>query len=77
MREALLTTHSIVKGHTIFLGGSFGTYGAPIVPFKQGTATSYTATGLLSGTTYFFVATTFDSAGNEGLRSNEVSKRIF
>src|SRR5262249_15995791 len=40
------------------------------------TTTNYTVTGLQNGTTYFFVITAYDSAGNESTYSNEVSKSI-
>ena len=40
----------------------------------QPNAPEYTVTGLLSGTTYNYVVTAFDQAGNEGAASNEVSK---
>ena len=40
------------------------------------TATSYVATGLQVGTTYYFVIKSFDSAGNESGPSNEISKSI-
>jgi hypothetical protein len=39
--------------------------------------TSYVATGLQSGTTYFFTVTAYDNAGNESIHSAEVSKSIF
>jgi hypothetical protein len=33
--------------------------------------------GLQVGTTYFFTITAYDTAGNESLKSPEVSKSIF
>ena len=39
--------------------------------------TTYQATGLQSRTTYFFVVTAFDIAGNESGYSNEVSKSVY
>ena len=56
--------------------GSAGAYGLPIATL-QGNVMSYLTTGLLSGTTYSFVVTAYDSAGNESAVSNEVSKSIF
>ena len=46
-------------------------------PPLQGNVTSYVATGLQSGTTYFFVISAYDNAGNESAYSAEVSKSIF
>jgi hypothetical protein len=39
-----------------------------------GNVTSYTVTGLQSGTRYYFSATTFDAMGNESILSNQVFK---
>jgi hypothetical protein len=69
-------TESDLAGYKIYRATSSGTYGAPIATL-QGNVTSYVATGLQSGTTYFFVVTAYDSAGNESVYSNEVSKSIF
>jgi hypothetical protein len=38
--------------------------------------TTYTVTGLETGTTYFFVVTAYNSSGTESSFSNEVSKTI-
>ena len=57
-------------------GTGSGTYGAPLTTLPK-TTTSYTATGLQTGTTYFFVITAYDSSGNESTFSTEVSKSIF
>ena len=43
---------------------------------SQPNAPEHTVTGLQSGTTYNYVVTAFDLAGNEGAFSNEVSKTI-
>ena len=42
----------------------------------MGNATTYTATGLTSGTRYYFVVTAYDTANNESSFSNEVFKDI-
>lgn len=63
-------------GHEVYRGTTSGGYGDPIATL-QGYVTSYVATGLQSGTSYFFVISTYDNVGNESLRSNEVSKSIF
>lgn len=69
-------TESDLAGYRVYRATSSGTYGAPIATI-QGNTTSYIATGLQFGTTYFFVVTAFDIAGNESAYSNEVSKSIF
>jgi len=69
-------TESDLAGYKVYRATSSGTYGAPIATV-QGNTTSYIATGLQFGTTYFFVVTAYDIAGNESAYSNEVSKSIF
>lgn len=70
------STESDLKGYTVYRGTGSGTYGAPLATLPK-TTTNYAATGLQNGTTYFFVITAYDSAGNESTYSNEVSKSIF
>ncbi|MBX3326939.1 MAG: hypothetical protein KF682_13655 [Nitrospira sp.] len=48
-----------------------------VIALVQKNVTTYQATGLQSRTTYFFVVTAFDLAGNESGYSNEVSKSIY
>jgi hypothetical protein len=69
-------TDSDLAGYKVYRATASGGYGAPIATL-QGNVTSYPATGLLVGTTYFFVITAYDQAGNESTFSNEVSKSIF
>jgi hypothetical protein len=69
-------TESDLAGYKVYRATSSGTYGAPIATI-QGNTTRYIATGLQFGTTYFFVVTAYDIAGNESAYSNEVSKSIF
>ena len=69
-------TDTDLAGYKVYRGTSSGTYTAPVATIPKGT-TSYTATGLQTGTTYFFIITAYDNAGNESLHSNEVSKSIF
>jgi hypothetical protein len=69
-------TESDVAGYKVYRGTGSGTYGAPLATLPK-TTTSYAATGLQNGTTYFFVITAYDNVGNESVFSNEVSKSIF
>jgi hypothetical protein len=69
-------TDSDLAGYKIYRGTASGVYGA-VLTTLQGNATSYVATGLQSGTTYYFVVTAYDTAGNESPYSNEVSKSAF
>ncbi len=48
-----------------------------VVAMLRGNMTTYQATGLQFGKTYFFVVTAFDIAGNESGYSNEVSKSVY
>ena len=65
-----------LAGYKVYRATASGTYGAPIATVP-GKVTTYQATGLQFGTTYFFVVTAYDIAGNESGYSNEVSKSIF
>ena len=69
-------TASDLAGYKIYRATTSGGYGAPIATV-QGNVTTYIAGGLQSGTTYFFVITSYDTTGNESAHSNEVSKSIF
>jgi hypothetical protein len=78
--SAMLTwnanTDNDLAGYKIYRATTSGGYGAPIATL-QGNVTSYIASGLQVGTTYFFVITAYDLCGNESLWSNEISKSIF
>ncbi len=67
---------SDLAGYKLYRATTSGGYGAPIATLP-GNVTAYIATGLQVGTTYFFIITAYDSAGNESPRSNEVNKSIF
>jgi chitodextrinase len=70
------STASDLAGYKIYRSTTSGVYGTALATVPAGTVT-YQATGLSANTTYFFVITAYDSAGNESLFSNEVSKSIF
>jgi len=65
-----------LAGYKVYRATASGAYGAPIATVP-GSVTTYQATGLEFGRTYFFVVTAYDIAGNESGYSNEVSKSIF
>jgi hypothetical protein len=69
-------TESDLAGYKVYRATASGAYGAPIATL-QANVTSYIATGLQAGTTYFFVVTAYDTTGNESAYSNEVSKSVF
>ena len=69
-------TDADLAGYKIYRATVSGAYGAALATVPAGTVT-YQATGLAANTTYFFVITAYDSAGNESSFSNEVSKSIF
>ena len=60
-------------GYKVYLGTASGVYGAPFAALPMD-VTSYTVTGLETGTTYFFAVTAYNSSGAESSFSNEVSK---
>jgi hypothetical protein len=69
-------TDTDLAGYRVYRGTASGTYGAAIATLDR-TVTSYVSSGLQAGTTYFFVITAVDNAGNESTYSNEVSKSIY
>ncbi|MBH0200998.1 MAG: hypothetical protein HP496_01530, partial [Nitrospira sp.] len=69
-------TESDLAGYKVYRATSSGKYGTAIAAVP-GNTTSYIATGLQFGTTYFFVVTAYDIAGNESAYSNEVSKSVY
>jgi hypothetical protein len=61
-------TDTDLAGYKVYRRTASGTYGAALatVPATlQSNITTYAATGLQSQTTYLFVVTAYDSAGNE------------
>ena len=75
-RTATLTwdpeTDPSVRGYKVYAGTSSHAYGAPV---DIGNVTTYQIVNLQSGTTYYFVVTAYNSAGESGY-SNEVSRSI-
>jgi len=69
-------TESDLAGYKVYRATASGAYSAPIATLT-GNVTNYAAMGLQVGTTYFFVVTAYDNAGNESSVSNEVNKSIF
>lgn len=67
-----------LAGYRIYYGTMSGTYAKIIdVGLTATPATpSYTIYGLTPGNTYYFVATAYDTAGNESAYSNEIFKII-
>jgi hypothetical protein len=61
-----------VVGYKVYYGNSPGVYGTSI---SIGNQTTYTVTGLTSGT-YYFAVSALDGSGNESDFSNEVSQII-
>ncbi len=67
-----------LAGYKVYRSTVSGKYDqANVIAMLRGNVTSYQATGLQSRTTYFFVVTAFDIAGNESGYSNEVSKSVY
>lgn len=66
-------TEPDLAGYKVYIGTQSGVYNPPIA---LGTVTTYSATNLASGKTYYFCVSAFDSAGNESPCSAEVSKPI-
>jgi len=66
-----------LSGYRIYYGTAPGTYFQPLGQgINVGNVTTYTVTGLTSGTRYYFAATSVDTSGNESVFSNEVSKDV-
>lgn len=66
-------TEPDLAGYKIHVGTQPGIYNPPIA---LGTATTYTATNLTSGKTYYFCVSAFDSGDNDSPCSAEVSKPV-
>jgi hypothetical protein len=62
-----------VAGYNVYYGGASGAYNNEV---SAGNATNATISGLVQGTTYYFVATTYTSSGLESPFSSEVSYTV-
>ncbi len=63
-------TESNLAGYRLYSGTASGVYGTPAT---VGLVTTTTVTTLVSGVTYYFALTAFNTAGQESVKSNEVS----
>ena len=68
-------TEPDLAGYKVYRATSPGGYGAAIATVPANT-TSYVVSGLQTGVTYFFVISAYDTAGNESIRSAEVSASL-
>jgi hypothetical protein len=70
-------TDTNLSGYRIYYGTAPGTYlQSPGQGLDAGKFTTFTVTGLSSGTTYYFAATAYDASNIESPYSNEVLKAI-
>ena len=66
-----------LSGYRVYFGTAPGTYLQPLGQgISVGNVTTYTMTGLASGTRYYFVVTDYDTLGGESDYSNEVFKDV-
>jgi len=62
-----------LAGYKVYTGISSGNYTQNI---DVGNVTSYTATNLSAGTTYYFAVTAYDTSGNQSSFSNEINRTV-
>jgi fibronectin type 3 domain-containing protein len=66
-----------LSGYRVYFGTAPGTYLQSVGQgVSVGNVTTYTITGLASGSRYYFAVTDFDTLGQESSYSNEVFKDI-
>ena len=64
-------------GYRVYFGTASGVYSQTVGSgINAGNVTTYSLTGLTSGTRYYFVVTAFDNTGRESGYSNEVFKDV-
>jgi hypothetical protein len=66
-----------LAGYKLYIGTASGIYNFAGSPFSINIATSYIASNLPKGQTYFFALSAVDTAGNESVLSNEISKSLY
>jgi fibronectin type 3 domain-containing protein len=68
---------SDLAGYRVYFGTTPGSYAqARGQGIDAGNKTSVTVSNLQAGSTYYFVVTSYDFAGNESGYSNEVSRQV-
>ncbi|MBU5614626.1 malectin domain-containing carbohydrate-binding protein [Geomonas azotofigens] len=60
-----------VTGYKVHIGGTSGNYSQHV---DVGSTTSYSASSLTDGSTYYFAVTAYNAAGSESAYSNEISR---
>jgi hypothetical protein len=66
-----------LAGYKLYIGTASGIYNFAGSPFSISIATSYIASNLPKGQTYFFALSALDNAGNESVLSAEISKSLY
>ena len=66
-----------LAGYKLYIGTASGIYNFSGSPFSINIATRSTAFNLPKGQTYFFALSALDTAGNESVLSNEISKSLY
>ena len=67
------STDPTVAGYNVYYGGASATYTNEI---SAGNVTNITVSGLVPGATYYFAATTYNTAGMESALSSEASYQV-
>lgn len=65
-----------LAGYNFYYGTATGVYDQGPINLPDPTATEYVVTGLANDTTYYFVATAYNTAGTESQYSGEATKTI-
>jgi hypothetical protein len=63
-------TESNIAGYKLYMGTTSGVYGAPI---DVGLVTTYVVQNLVSGTTYYFAITAYNTSGLESAKSTAIT----